>query len=280
MRNIEMLPREKHLLATQPTPPEIVVNALRRTTQNGFSVLDIGGGDGRLVKSIREYLPDSSIFILDKDERTFNSYNNFPKEALQITGDALSLPFKEQTFGTVLSVNVAHEACSANTEEERLPKFSQYIKEVSRVLKPGGEFIFYDGIMTDNADRSVNLEPLSSIALNKFQQFLDTYTGKYLMVQQISNNIFRMSLSDMIAFITKIPYIGGEYWKDERNQLYPFLSENQIKNTLENFGFTISNVEYPVKREGLIKFLQSYKIDDFNLNNFPKIQATITAKHN
>lgn len=280
MRNIEMLPREKHLLATQPIPPEIVVNALRRTTQNGFSVLDIGGGDGRLVKSIRECLPDSSIFILDKDERTFDSYNNFPKEALQITGDALSLPFKEQMFGTVLSVNVAHEACSANTEEERLSKFRKYIKEVSRVLKSGGEFIFYDGIMTDDDDRTVNLEPLSSIALNKFQQFLDTYTGKYLMVEQISDNIFRMSLGDMIAFLTKIPYIGGEYWKDEKTQLYPFLSENQIKNTLENFGFTISNVEYPVKREGLIKFLQSYKIDGFNLNNFPKIQTTITAKHN
>jgi ubiquinone/menaquinone biosynthesis C-methylase UbiE len=49
-------------------------------------------------------------------------------------GDAMNLPFADESFDVVINVEASH--C--------YPNFSQFLKEVARVLKPGGQLVYAD----------------------------------------------------------------------------------------------------------------------------------------
>lgn len=73
-------------------------------------------------------------------------------------GDARELPFERETFDVVLSNYVVHEL---RTRDER----AQMMREVARVLKPGGrvalvDFIFTDECVADLHDAGVKAERL------------------------------------------------------------------------------------------------------------------------
>lgn len=79
-------------------------------------------------------------------------------------------------------------------------------------------------------------------------------------------------------FSYKLPYIGGEYWEDERTQLYPFLSQKQIVSVLDDAGFETLKVEYPIEKRGLARFLEQYDIGKYDIESFPKIQMAMTVQ--
>lgn len=92
-------------------------------------VLDIGCGDGRM--SVRLFNPAQKIDMgidlnpsgLDQAKKT-----GIYKQVLR--ADATKLPFKPASFQTVIS----------HSTFEHIPKDTQAISEVARVLKPGGRF--------------------------------------------------------------------------------------------------------------------------------------------
>lgn len=262
------------LLASNSTPPELVLNALRNSSQNGARVLDVGAGDGRLVAHVETILPAAAVFTLDRDIRVMKP----SRELLAgVVGEALVLPFEDNSFGLVLLVNSAHEICGVG---DRLSSFQRLVDEVKRVLKPGGEVIFYDGIMPESSDKLVELHPLTSEARETFRKFSDSYEGRVVLNHSSDKNTLQLSIAEIACFLTKFPYINGPYWDSERKQLYPFLAETQITPVLTNTGLTVKSIDHPVKRNGLIKFLTSYTIDGYDLDNFPAVQVAIMATRN
>lgn len=193
---------EKHLLASRPTPPEVVVNAIRSSAQNGAPVLDIGAGDGRLVRTVKEYLSASPVYTLDRDINALRLPNRQSEGSNRVAGDAFRLPFRNRSFGLALSVNVAHEVCGAQTEKERREKFQKFVSEVKTTLKPGGEFIIYDGTMPENNDEIIGLHPRSPESLQKFHEFAGSYEGKELSAQQIAEDQFQLPMGDLVCFLT------------------------------------------------------------------------------
>lgn len=96
-------------------------------------VLDLASGPGNVTRRLGRLMPDSTVVGFDLSPVMLGrAVRLTQKEGLNnifyMRGSALSLPFKSETFDAV-------SCCGA------LQLFPQAIGEISRVLKPGGEFV-------------------------------------------------------------------------------------------------------------------------------------------
>jgi len=94
--------------------------------------LDLGCGNGRLIELFQD--KEIEYFGVDNSEELIKiAKEKYPDKNFQ-TADALNLPFSGNFFDKVFSIAVLHQIPS---KELRL----QFLKEVKRVLKPGGQLI-------------------------------------------------------------------------------------------------------------------------------------------
>ena len=109
---------------------------LAEYVKDGDKVLDVGCGNGRLLELFQgknvDYIGVDSSEELIKIAKN-KAKNKYP-QAKFLAGDALNLPFANQSFDKVFSVAVLHHIPS---EEMRL----KFLSEASRVLKPQGRII-------------------------------------------------------------------------------------------------------------------------------------------
>ena len=106
-----------------------------------------------------------------------------------VQGDADNLPFGDQSFDAVINVEASH--C--------YPRFSRFLAEVARVLRPGGHFLYADlrprhlvsawesaisdAPMRQHSGRTVNAEILRGIEKNTHHWSLnvvDRYPSAFL----------------------------------------------------------------------------------------------------
>lgn len=106
---------------------------LTKLVPKANSLLDIGGGFGRLIPSYKDKV-SNSITIFDYSQKLLNSakekYSNFTNINF-IQGDFYKMPFKDSSFGAAISIRTLHHV-------EDVPVF---LKEVSRVLQPEATLI-------------------------------------------------------------------------------------------------------------------------------------------
>lgn len=97
--------------------------------KKGSKVLDLGCGNGRLIKVLEKY--DIEYVGLDiSDELVKFAKKSFPKHKF-IVSDLVTTPFKENEFDAVLSVATLHHIPGG--------KRAKALEEANRVLKPGGK---------------------------------------------------------------------------------------------------------------------------------------------
>jgi len=96
---------------------------------NGDKILEVGIGDGFLLFQMRQ-LGYEVIGIDIAVKRCRNARKNVPDTEV-IVADARSLPFIDETFGTIV--------CSETLEH--IPKYQKAISEAHRVLKIAGQYI-------------------------------------------------------------------------------------------------------------------------------------------
>lgn len=107
-------------------------------------VLDIATGGGHAVKSLAPYVAqvfatDLTYQMLETAKRHLDSYAT---NIFYVVADAESLPFLENTFDAITCRIAAHH----------FPNPHLFVKEVSRVLKPGGKFVLIDNIAPEDKD--------------------------------------------------------------------------------------------------------------------------------
>ena len=108
------------------------VKALGEYTLKGERVLDSGCANGRLFdifkpKEVNYYGVDISEKLIEIAKK------NYPEAKFQIA-NALNLPFSENFFDKVYSISILHNIPSKDFQ-------LQYLKEVKKILKPGGLLI-------------------------------------------------------------------------------------------------------------------------------------------
>lgn len=106
--------------------------------KGGGKVLEIGCGAGAMIRGIKYYRPDLEVYGVDFCKRSLDYAKKYSSGVKFVYGDIFKLPFGSNSFDAVVDFDVLEHL-------ENLPKA---LKEVKRVLKPGGVFhsaIPYEG---------------------------------------------------------------------------------------------------------------------------------------
>ncbi len=108
----------------------------RLDLHNTIRVLEIGCGVGIVSAHLtNRYTMDVTGTDLDSDQIAIaKTYNKESKHLNFVIADATKLPFFNQKFDMVLSIYVLHH----------IGNWKNTLKEINRVLKENGYFIFYD----------------------------------------------------------------------------------------------------------------------------------------
>ena len=103
----------------------------------GKNVLEIGAGTGT---NLPYYKPDTNLTVVEPSKDMLNFFlkkaEKYPLKIRVIEGFAEKLPFEDNSFDSVVSTLVL---CSVNSPQKVL-------KEIKRVLKPEGVFIFIEHV--------------------------------------------------------------------------------------------------------------------------------------
>jgi alkylated DNA repair protein alkB family protein 8 len=165
--------------------------------KEGDKVLDLGCGNGRWYRIFKEKKVD--YFGLDNSEKLIEiAKENFP-DAKFFIGDALNLPFQDNFFDKVYSIALLHHIPS---EGFRI----KVLKEVKRVLKPGGILI------------------LTCWRIHRLREILALL--KYTLLKIIGRS--KLDFKDFF-----VP------WGKKMLRYYHFFTQRELENLVKKVGFEI-----------------------------------------
>ncbi len=108
------------------------VKRLRLSTEDlTKSILDVGTGGGGFIYYLREYLNNDKAYGIDKKTKEGNKCD----DDFIIVGDALELPFENESFEIVVSKH-----CIPQFLSDEIKMFKS-INELIRVAKKGGKIV-------------------------------------------------------------------------------------------------------------------------------------------
>ncbi len=113
--------------------------------QPGMRVLDVGCAKGFVLHEFKQLIPDLEVAGLDISEYAIANGMESVKPFMRV-GDAMELPFPDQHFDLVLSINTLHNL--------QLPGLFKALREIQRVGR-GGKFVVMDSYR--NECEKVNL---------------------------------------------------------------------------------------------------------------------------
>jgi len=149
-------------------------NALVKQAQieDGFKLLDVGCGTATLAILIKEQHPLSEVYGIDGDDNILSiAQEKVTSSGLSINlkkAMAYQLPYPDNHFDRVFSSLVFHHL---TTEQKGLA-----FKEISRVLKPNGEFHLADWDKGHNL--LMKIASLTVQLLDGFQTTSDNFQGR------------------------------------------------------------------------------------------------------
>lgn len=260
---------------------EIILNRLKGVDIYA-PLLDIGMGNGRLLNSLHQVGFMGKYIGLDLDKELVRQGKEaYPNHAL-VYADALTVPLASGYIGTITSLNIAHEICYERTTEDRKNQFRLYVREMHRLLKQGGTFVLFDGVMPEEHEAIVKMYPANLEDASVFRRFAKEYEAMPIVFSDIG--YFELQIRALAAFQTKLGYMHQSAWEGEKKQLYPFLTATDITSVLTEEGFNITCQAHPQGRTGVDEFLKRYLIHSrdaiLNVETFPQTQVVISAQKN
>jgi SAM-dependent methyltransferase len=109
----------------------------------GADVLEVGPGPGMTTDLLRARLPRLTSIELDPDLAAALRARLTGKNVDVIEGDGTAMPFDGRRFTGVVMFTMLHHVPTAELQDAML-------REVARVLQPGGLFIASDGVARDD----------------------------------------------------------------------------------------------------------------------------------
>jgi len=145
-------------------------------------VLDVGSGDGHFAAAVFNRKLDVGI---DPDRRVMPSAQRYSGYRVLLQSDGARMPFADATFASAVS----------NSVLEHIPHLEAVLREVGRVLKPGGIFAFTvpnPGYRTELAIPRM-LRRLGLKAVSKW------YSDWFMQVTRTVNLYFRPEWEALLA---------------------------------------------------------------------------------
>jgi ubiquinone/menaquinone biosynthesis C-methylase UbiE len=125
------------------------------------NILDLGCGTGRLLDRLATHFPEITATGLDLSPqmlRVARQNNRHRPRLIYLEGNAENLPFAEEQFDAVFNtISFLH-----------YPQPDEVLKEVARVLSPGGKFYLVD--ITFNNSSPCQITPHSPTGIRFYSQ--------------------------------------------------------------------------------------------------------------
>jgi SAM-dependent methyltransferase len=138
------------------------------------SLLDVGCAKGFMLYDLREEVPGITVAGIDVSEYAIENGKPEVREFLSVA-DAKSLPFEDNSFDVVISINTVH-----NLDRDEC---AQALAEIERVARQGA-FITVDAYRNDEEQERMmawNLTAKTIMSVDEWIAFFDEvgYTGDY-----------------------------------------------------------------------------------------------------
>ncbi len=156
------------------------------------AILDFGCGYGRTLKELASS-GYSNLTGMDFSEVMLERAKNELPEAIFIKNEGVEIPAPDASFDAVIALAV-FTSIAADEDQEKL------IREILRVLKPGGVFYFADFLLNED-ERN----------LKRYEKYQDKY-GAYGVFELPEGAVLRHHESKHIAELTA-PFIPVKFRK-------------------------------------------------------------------
>jgi len=155
----------------QPVIPDIIKTY---ELSEGSRVLDIGCGKGFFIYDLTNTIPGIDARGIDISEYAITNSLESLKNKLQV-GDARDLPFKDNSFDFVMSINTIHNLSRADC--------ALALQEIERVSR-GNSFITVDAYRNAQEQERMeawNLTALTMLSVEEWKKFFIEvgYTGDF-----------------------------------------------------------------------------------------------------
>ncbi len=170
----------------------------------GKDILEIGCGRGGGLSYINHNLFPKNVTGVDLNKKAIQFCNNFYTEAnaSYLQANAQKLPFDDNSFDVILNIESSH----------RYPKEELFFKEVHRVLKPGGYFLFADFRYNDEIEglnlllkeSNLHFENKQDITPNVVKALQLATPGRKILIKNIVPKILQ-NLAEQFAATVGTP---------------------------------------------------------------------------
>ena len=109
----------------------------------GDDVLEVGPGPGRTTEIIKDMVPQLTAVEIDHDLAADLSARMAGTNVTVVEADATDLPFPDGRFSGAVSFTMLHHVPTPELQDKLL-------REVRRVLRPGGVFVGVDSLDSDD----------------------------------------------------------------------------------------------------------------------------------
>ena len=198
-------------------PIQLYHHLCSKINLDNLKVLEVGSGRGGGASFISRYHNPSQMYGIDLSPKAVDLCNkNYNINNLNfLIGDSENIPFENEYFDVVINVESSH--C--------YPSVPNFINEVSRVLKPGGSFLYCDFLINSSIDD--HLDKLSHSHL-----IAENYTN-------ITSNIIKAS--DLMT--------------EQRKNLLKTVKSSFLKRVLESFAAVKGSKIYNFFVDGHYKYI-------------------------
>ena len=198
-------------------------------------IVEFGCGGGAILQKLQESFPDSLIVGLDISWEKVHAAKGkrLPNVAL-LVAPAQAQVFLENSIDSALLIKVLHEIISINGEDAGL----RSIEIAHSVLKPGGILITQDHLRPKPSQVTFKFE--DQRPKQRLLRFAEKFVGRPIQLEQISENKYRLDISDAMEFLTKYEELDCAW---EMKEIHFPWRQKDFKEALLQQGFSLMREE-------------------------------------
>lgn len=194
--------------------------------------LDIGCGSGQYLKAVATRGVPRTAGVDESPDRLEEARRACPKAELYVAR-ADKLPFPDQSFDVVLTAQVLHEIYLFGQPGE----MTQVLREIHRVLKPGGRLIALDHL--DPGPERVRVRLPHSVHF-QLEFFVQRYQFRKITIEGHADGTLSISRRDLQDFVTKIWSFGTAIEDLEMRETHCPFGREQIEALLKEARFILT----------------------------------------